>query len=216
MKLFNIDTDYKYSIGNGDSQAVCLFDSEIRKSFSKGDRYPEIADPLPFMLRKKARLTDCLSQGGIASAGFLVDQKIKTLLESYYLMQHKYYPAEIREEDATPIRSDYFWLQLEENFMSEIDYNRSVFYEMDMASRVGEIQLESFDDYKQQRSGKGWKWDAKAKQIYLKQNSRLKEVDVFRLFPLDHTLCVSERFKEAIEASKVSGFSFEEYDKIRF
>lgn len=210
MKLFSLNIDTNYLIGNGDEQTFCLDESRIRNSFTKG--YPDINAPLRFELNKKSNLTNCLSQSGIISKGFLIDSKTKLLLDSFSLMNHRFYPAEILVKGD--LNTDYYWLQLQENLANEIDYKESTFIELDLATKIGEIKLESFLQYESFRKDNGWKWNVEIGRVKIKSNSKLFNTDLFNLLPFDRMVLISERLKNKIEKAGLTGFKIEEYDKV--
>jgi len=198
-------------IGNGDMQAFSPMDNDIIKSLTKG--FPTINSSLIFELHKKAKLTNCLSQGAIASGGFLVDKKIIDLFENFKLIKHKYYSVEILGKKGEII-NDYKWLQIEENLVEEINYEKSVFYETDGVSIIGERKIDSFNWYKEKKDEKGWKFGMRAKSIVMQEGSKLSKIDLFRLLPFVHEIIISEKLKNAIERSGITGFDIEEYNKI--
>lgn len=212
MALYILSYSSQFMIGNGNTQVFCPMESDIVKSLSYG--FPNIDIPLIFELHKKAKLTNCLSQGAIASGGFLVDEKVRDLLADFTLIAHKYYPTEIIGKKGEII-GNYKWLQIEEVLTEEIDYDKSVFYETNGISIIGERKIDSFQWYEEQKVEKGWRFGMNAKSVVLKRDSRLSKVDLFRLFPFDHEIIISERLKNAIEKSGITGFEIEEYSKIR-
>lgn len=213
MKLYSLDYSANYMVGNSDFQAFGMFTGEVKKSFL-GGKYPKINKPLKFELHKRAKLTNCLSQGAISSGGLLIDEKVKSVFDSFHIMKHQYYPAEIIGKKGEII--NYYWLQLEENLTSEIDFDASIFYELILATKGDKVKISSLTDYEEKKVENGWEWRAKAEQIMLQKDTKLKGYDLFRLFPFDNTLCISKRLKEAIEQHKLTGFEIEEYNKIKF
>lgn len=215
MKLYSLKNDVGYLIGDGDQQVRCLLNRDDSRSFIQND-FPEFDRVLRFELHNKAELTNCVSQGGLASSGVLIDGKVKGIFDEHNLITHKYYPVEIIEENGTLITNDYYWIQLRQDLTGDIDYNNSIFSEINIASRIGEIKLESFNDYKSQREEKGWKWDAEAKELHLRMDSDVNKLDLFQLFPFDLTICISERLRNSLIDNNVSGFEINPYEKVLF
>ncbi|GAA0876011.1 hypothetical protein GCM10009118_24210 [Wandonia haliotis] len=211
MNLYTLGYSAKYMIGNGDSQVFCPMAKDEIKSFTNG--YPDIKTPLIFELHKKAKLTNCLSQGAIASGGLLIDDKTKDLLADFILIKHKFYPTEIIGKKNEIIKN-YYWLQIEEDLTGEIDYEKSIFYETNGVSNIGEIKIDSYQWYQKQKAEKGWKFGLNAKLIVLKSDSKLINYDLFRLFPFEYKLIMSERLKSAIVENKLTGFDTEKYNKV--
>ena len=211
MKIYSLTTDPEYLLGDGDSQAICLIEDGLRKSFTGS--YPEVTKPLRYEFHKRAKVTDVLNQGGITSNGFLINQKVKELFSSFNLMHHKYYPAEVSGKG--PIE-EYYWLKIMEDLSGEIDFEKTVFREVHVATVVGEIKLRSLAHYQELRAEKGWRFTVNSKEIVLKSDSRLKQMDMFFFAPLDYATCISERLKNAIEEHGITGFQIEEYNDIKF
>jgi hypothetical protein len=200
-------------IGNGDTQVHCLFNLDIQMAFTK-TKFPIINDVLKFDLNKKAKITNCLSQRGIASGGLLIDEKIKNILTtSYKLIEHKFYDAEIV---GKKVDAKYFWFQCDEDLTNEIDYSNSSFYETMYSCEEGEIKLESFEHYKTLKEEKGIFWGVVVNKIILKPNSKLREYDLFRIFPFENVICISEKLKMKFENEKITGVEIKNYDNIHF
>lgn len=213
MKLYSLHFDAEYLLGNGEPQVIALSDDILLKSFTKG--FPEVTEPIRYKLHKRAVVTNCLSQRSIISAGFLIDGKVKALFDTFRLIEHQYYPVEITGKNSQPIE-DYHWLKVEEDLTEEIDYKTSIFYETNGISKVGEIKIDSYNFYTQQKAEKGWRFDMEAKEIKLRSNSKLIDYDLFRLFPFESKVLISEPLKNAIEQINLTGFIIEEYNKIKF
>lgn len=214
MKLYSLKEDVDCLISNGDPQTRCLLSRDDCRLFIQ-DEFPE-QKKIRFELNNRAKLTNCVSQDGIASSGFVIDKKVKGIFDSHNLIKHKYYSVEVIGEDNRLISNDYFWVQFRQNLTNNIDYDTSTFYEVKIASRVGEVKLTSFEDYEKQRLEKGWKWDIEAKKIILKENLEITKLDLIQLFPFDRTICISERLRSSLLDSNISGFEINFYERVQF
>lgn len=212
--LYKLSYSTKNLIGNGDQQTLCLSKREIIKSFSYG--FPDDEIVLNFELHQKAKLTNCLSNGSISSGlGLLIDLKTRELFANFQLCTHKFYKTEIKGKKDNEIKN-YFWLHLSENFTNDIDYTQSVFYETNGISRINELKIDSFSFYEKEKNDKGWRFDLEPKIIIFKNESKIKNLDMFRIPPFESGILISERLKEMIIEKKLTGFEIKEYNNIFF
>lgn len=211
MRLFILNYRVRNMVGD-DFQLHCQTGSLITKSFNEIP-FPLLDMPLRYKLNKGAKLTNCLSQGAIISPGLIVDDKIKSILDSYKLMAHKYYKIELMDELST-FNLSYYWIQLNESLFNEIDYVKSKFVEYHLAEKIGDVKINSYSDYLELRKTKGWRCSIDAKEIRLKFNSPLVDWDLFVLRPFSNEIFISKRLKDAFELNGITGIDIIDNDKV--
>lgn len=209
MKYFSIETSTQFYIGD-DTQLFGLHNNEINKLFI-GKSFPELEKgTLKFELNRKAQLTNFLSQSNIASSGFIVDDIVKSLFEKFNIMRHKYYPVSIfKENNDSQIDVNYYWMQLNEDLTTEIDFKNSIFSETMFSCEEGNIQLNSFEHFKKLKESKGIFWGVEAAKIQLIEGSKLYKHDMVCFHPFSNKILVSKRLEQAIRDAKISGIDLE-------
>ncbi|MGB4771931.1 MAG: hypothetical protein WBP58_10750 [Chitinophagaceae bacterium] len=78
-----------------------------------------------FIIDKSAILTDFVSTALIASAGFLVNNRVRKLLDSYSIKNHVYYDATIKFKNS--LLNNYSWLHFTSSDDDLIDFEKSSF-----------------------------------------------------------------------------------------
>ena len=61
-----------------------------------------------FNLDKKAKLTDFISTALINAEGFIVNDRVKNVLDNFNLAPHRFYPAKLLHNNK--FYTNYFWL----------------------------------------------------------------------------------------------------------
>lgn len=212
MQVFSLSNDINYMVRGG-LQTICTCDNQTVKSLIKED-FPIINEPLSFLLEDGAVLTDCLSPGDISATGFLINNNFRELFDSFTLMNHKYYDAQVTDDKGNI--HTYYWIQLNQNLTDCIDFSKSRFVERNISKQVGIIALNSFDEYKHKKEEYGWKWNVKSERINVFPNTIISSLDMFQLFPFAHKVYVSERLKNAIISSGLTGLMVEENKLLEF
>ncbi len=177
-------------------------------------RFPDFKPKLSFELGKTAKLTDVLSNAATPGNGFLINQKVRDILTQFYLMEHKFYEATIVVL-KTGETLNYFWLHLSQPSLTyQLDYGKSKFSETKYAFRENEIEINSFEHYKELKAK-----DTQAKfgvvldEIYVTKEFD-KRLDVFTFLPFSEHLNISSRLKLALEKNGVTGFEYEEAPEV--
>jgi hypothetical protein len=78
-----------------------------------------------FNIDKRAILTDFLSTALISSAGFLINDRARNLLDNFTLTKHAYYQATIKYKNK--MLNNYYWLHFTSCDDDLIDFDRSTF-----------------------------------------------------------------------------------------
>lgn len=159
-----------------------------------------------FVLHKKAKPTDLLSNSITNSTGFLVSNKFKDLLSEHKLPAHKFFPAIIHHYDQN--FKNYFWLQLIADNTDFVDYKRSVFFIFKNYSQdLGNISIESKGDYEVKRKElkkKDSTLSIWAKQIVM-DDSFDCELDIFHISRFNSDFFISKKLSQSITENGLTG-----------
>jgi hypothetical protein len=152
------------------------------------------------LLDKEAKLTDLLSAVMLCLRGFLVNSKLKDILQSFNLPTHKFYNAFVKDSKGN-VR-DYFWLQMLMDYeMICIDFSKS---EFEIEGSADIIAINSYQDLVSKREL------LKPKRIKLHNASlngtfRNQPLDVFKIPSLSMSWIISERLKDELVKKKITG-----------
>ncbi|NBP67648.1 MAG: hypothetical protein EBU52_02790 [Cytophagia bacterium] len=152
------------------------------------------------LLDKDAKLTDLLSTAMLRLRGFLINTKLKHILQSFSLPTHKFYSAYVKD-DAGKVH-DYFWLQMLMDYeMACIDFSKSEFV-IEGSNDI--ILLNSYQDFVSQRE------TLKPRRIKLRNTSfnetfKSQSLDIFKIPILSMSWIISERLMDELIKRKISG-----------
>jgi hypothetical protein len=193
-------------VGKDYPQVNCLTmnQAHLLQSWLFLDPEPE----LKLELKKKAILTDVLSDATINASGFLINEKLKNILESFKLIRHKFYLASVK---AKAENFDFYWLHLSEpEITKSLDYQNSTFFRTEYTFREEPIELHSLEDYNKIKSqDNDASFGVELDKIVV-SNSFDKELDMFTFLPFDSNIYISEKLKHALLKNNITGFRIEE------
>ena len=203
MKLFRIEARERDRSGN--TQLICsLQSSKLLDNAS----FPESDDlNLNFQLEEKAKRTNFLSNSSIAALGFVIDDKVETLLGSMNLSEHRIYATPVIEKGET--LSNYRWLHFKEDenaILSTVDWNNSTFVKTNLFLKEGNVKIGSAEEY-QRLSAEDHMITYEPECLSFKDKQILNK-DMFTLGSLFYGVIVSERLKESLEKEKITGIRF--------
>jgi hypothetical protein len=161
-----------------------------------------------FVLHSSAKLTDVLSASPISGMGLILSAKSKNILDRYNLIENRYYPASILFQNQL-IKNEYYWFHL----VSTLD--RNIFFSQSYFKRSGgdSLVLNDYNHYLRERERLGKFVIIKASKMKMKMNDVAK-YDLFMIPKLDSIIYVSERLKNELINSGVTGLEFFEMDNI--
>lgn len=173
--------------------------------------FPKINTPFEITLHKNSKLTDVLNNLQVNSSGFMISKKLKNILDSFTLMNHKYYPVRIKG-----INESYYWLHLcDMQLTYNLDYSNTIFFQTKYNSIQNEIKLSSFNEYVLLKNELGTSFGVKLIETTL-SNDFLKGLDLFRFIPFTGSeIFISEELKTALEENQIVGFNFQRAEKIK-
>lgn len=177
------------------------------------DAFPNFIPNLNyFILHKNAKLTDVLSTAMI-SYGFVLNDKVKKILEQFKLPPHKFYPA-IVEHKGT-FYENYHWFFYICDVLDFIDYNKTKFFITDLVNNKLEdckniTSSNSLKNVKDVLTGQGY---INADIIYLKKDITFA-YDLLEITFGNYRTYISEKLNDAFKKDGIIGFNIAPANKI--
>lgn len=162
---------------------------------------------LKFRLKNKAKLTDVLSSTAGPFTDFLINQKVKEIIDSSHIMQHQFFKAVIETDKQ---EYDYYWLHLSQpDLISALDYEKSEFYQTEWEFlNKGAIKIKSYEHYQKLKArDKEGSFGVSLKNIVMTEKFD-RSLDLFFLLPFDFNIYISESLKVKLEKSGIKGIFF--------
>ena len=164
---------------------------------------------LSFDLVKGAKLTDVLKTLAISASGFIISERLRTLLESYKLERHEFIPVEIIDGKQT---HNYHFLHFYGLDMVHcLDYQQSIFRITKWGFQdLGQKRFDSYESHQEymKEYDKDYSLMTPLEHVVLKEESN--DFDFFSFPQFYHRMYVSEQLKQCLEDNHITGFSFEE------
>jgi hypothetical protein len=162
---------------------------------------------LLFQIDTKANLTDILSQAAINTYGLLINEKVKNILSSLKLMEHRYYKTLVRDNKGMP--QTYYWLHIYDfSILEKIDYEKSKFYLCDSGFWERDIDLLSYDDYVEKKKSLSITYTFHAERIEFKEGYK-ESFDLFVIPIFTNQIIITEKLKEIFLKEKITGILIE-------
>ena len=168
--------------------------------------YDTFTDNIPdfkvLKLHRQAKITDVLNAGQFLSRsdGFIVNAKVKNVLEGYKSENFKFYDAMITDWQGKTYPYYVFGVNLSPEI---IDYKQSEFMITNYLrnKNIEPIAINSFKELQKKEESIA---NIKLNKVILK-----RDWDVLKL-PLHNALLISERLRQAFIAEKITGTTFNE------
>lgn len=146
-----------------------------------------------------SKLTDFISSAIITAHGFIVNERVKQIFESFSIINHRFYNIKIKYRNI--INTDYYWFHMYwENALSFIDYEKSVFEIKRFSDSFGEIEIESESDLIFKKGQLRPKMIT-PKKLVLRNPGK----DIF-YSPTGIEVIISEVVLDKLEKEKITGF----------
>lgn len=174
--------------------------------------FPNEKTEFIFELDDTAKTTDFISQAIIPARGFLINEKVKVLLNEINLPEHKYFPAIVISKG---VRLNYFWLHLIDSNYEDIDYGKSNFYEgFAPGWKEQNCKLNSakalFDLQKLEIIPTIW-----ADTLHMNESSLNIKIDLFIFSLLHQNIFISDRAVEILNSQNVNGYKIIEQNILK-
>ena len=171
--------------------------------------FPNKSLKFTFELNDKAIKTDFLKTSAVSANGFFISEKVKTLLEKFKLMNHKYYPAVLKTKTNT---NQYYWLHLcDLKIVNHIDYEKSAFHKTKFNAKKEGIQINSFKHYEELKKQNGFSFGARVEKIALLNS--FPNFDIFTFLPFDNQVYISTNLKDSLIEKNITGFNVKKNSK---
>lgn len=181
--------------------------NNVKEAFKfRHNCYPEDEPVLSATLEKGAKLTDVLSQASIAGHGLLINEKVKSILADFKIMNHRFYNCPVKDHNGQI--HQYFWMALvQPDIINWIDFEKSSFYTTKVGFRKDDILLTSHKDYIQKKENlPSINWWIEAESIKI---NTVIEYELF-IFPyLLRGILLSEKLRHVFIESNIKGVKTE-------
>jgi hypothetical protein len=174
------------------------------------ESFPDYVPDLDgFMLAGYAKLTDFVSSS-FSSNILIISPNARSLMSQFHLCSHRFYPLGLYKRG---IKHDYFLFLYLSDYSDFVDYNQTTFMEyytkIQMEPRP--IRIISKNDFISKRellnNKDGFSHTIRADKIVMAESFN-KDLDFFSISWVDGKTYVSERLKNAIEDSGLTGWEF--------
>ena len=161
-----------------------------------------------FIVHTKAKLSDLLSVA-VINGGFLISEKLKTVVEQFNLPTHKFYPARVQHKKQF---YNYYWMHVICNLTEYVDYQKSTFFVYhNFSKNLGYVDVVSKEEFIQKRlklksDNPGKTVTIWAEKITLNTLPN-KAFDLFEIGTFDANCYISEALQQAITNEKITGCS---------
>lgn len=162
--------------------------------------FPKFIPDIRFKLAKRAKLTAMLSQAAISANGFLINGKLKSTLERFNIVPHRFYKATI--EDLKGGSHDYFWMHLVWEDQSIIDWSSTRWFYMHREEKVI-LDIKSVTDYQNKRKELGMFTPIQMDNVHFKPSS-LNMI----LHPIHAHILVDDALKNELLEGTYTGIQF--------
>ena len=179
--------------------------------YKLGRCYKTLPDFVPdldgFVLHSKAKPTDFLSTS-LTSRGYIINEKVKNILQNFKLPLHAFYPIELRYKKQ--LVDKYYWLHVICDLTGIVDYSASTFFiYKDYSYDLGVIKVSSKEELLQKRSvieekNKGHNVTIWAKSLRLIEKV---EYDFFKIGIYDSNKYISQKLYDTFNQEKTTGIT---------
>jgi len=173
------------------------------------DEFPSFIPDIRFKLANGAKLCDLMSQATISANGLIVSDKLKLILESLNTIPFKVYPFKL---EAEGIFYNYNWIHYVWNSnIDYVDFPNTEFNITEFGEIIEPVSIRSYSDLLEKQTKLGF-----IKMIYGNCISLKRlEFDLFTV-PINGGLIISEKVKNLIEQSSLTGINIRINDRIKF
>jgi hypothetical protein len=138
--------------GLPDGYTVRFFDSPNSMTKLNNKEFPKENPELIWQMEPTSILTDVVRPGNITAKGLLCNNKVREILESHNLCEHRFYPATLIHEGK---ELKYQWFHPIEQDLDIIDFEKSEFALTDFAFYIKKIlKIKNVEDFIQEKSKK--------------------------------------------------------------
>lgn len=197
----------------------------IYRLYDNPGKFPLIDPKIDYVeLKKGSKLSDVLSSSMFVRFGFIVSEKIKSIITGYELPEHKLYRVPVRYEGA--IFVDYFWLHMLFEFNGKsfqdiqnenIIYPKSVFNVEKDFVKISQINIQSQADIKSQNEKLGSGMYISASSLVLNRKLIDEMPEIFKLPIINRVKwIIKQPLRDSLENNQCTGIRVTEIQNILF
>ena len=176
-------------------------------------QFPEFVPYLEYELHREAKPVNILPPypGRFA---FIVDEKVKEILERHHLPPHEFYPTKVYFKEKV---LQYFWFHcVPDDFWELLDSKNSYGDVMEIklakATKVGQVPILSREQIiEEKKKYKGLKTLVLGR---LKMSSEFGKYDFYRTGAFNHSI-ISGRLKQVFEKENITGIELNLFNKLK-
>jgi hypothetical protein len=116
--------------------------------FQRENQYKKSSKNIEFpvlLLNRSSKFTDVLSQAILATPGFLISERLKSIILSYRTIDIEFIPVIVRKINSVEQRT-YYWMHLASHVLDCVDFSNSEFFVLDnMKTKINGIR--DLNDY---------------------------------------------------------------------
>jgi hypothetical protein len=153
------------------------------------------------ILHAKSKLSDFISAAHISN-GFIISKKVKEILQSCNLPEHRFYPTTILFQGE---KHTYWWFKYIGDIEDKIDYSKTQFLIIDSFSNKEELPILSQEELiNKWKMNIGKMKDFRSVKIYFKKDFK-NQLDLFELGRFDGRTCISKKLADKFTSNTVTG-----------
>lgn len=196
-------------------------DQSIYRLFDSFHEFPKKEPKIDFALLKKgSNMTDILSASMLVMLGFLINSKLRLILENFRLPEHNFYwiPVKFRNETH-----NYYWLHMlykyKGFYFEDVQSNNIVFEKSEFViekhlSKISDISINSKQDFITKNANLPISKSIKANSLVLNETFLKLVPDIFNIPLLGTNWIVREDLRDRIIQEKITGVELTEINNI--
>ena len=171
------------------------------------EEFPEHIPKYIIILNKKAYPTDFIERVSVPY-GLVVNNKIKSLITSYSLPNHKFYDTEVIYKKS---KLNYYWFHFYDDIFQYIDMKKSKFI-LKWRDVIQEFCFTSKEFYlsKEQETFGDFEKNLIIKEVYL-----LNSFPKYDIFHFEERNIISEKLLNAFQENNITGYEVSEYNILK-
>jgi len=176
------------------------------------DKFPDFVPNYKLELHPRAKPTNFLPKSP-ASFGWIVDSKLKSILENHKLPKHHFYPIKVYHKNTV---LDYYWLHyIVDDFYEFIDTNNSYGEVFEFKTPIEIVVKETFPIF-------SWDQIIKEEKKHEFNSTRIGKIVMKKDFPkydlyetrsINYFTIISEPLKQVFEKESITGMEIKPFDK---
>lgn len=174
------------------------------------NKTPDFSPIYKIKIRDKAIATNLLnSLSGFY--GLSVDENLKNLLNRFNLPEHHFYPIEV---SYLKKGLNYYWFHFVDSLFEYVDFNNTTFdfFKKSPYKIIQQFKLLSLDELHKKESELTFEYGIRLNKLVLKPD--FPQFDIISLWGITPLFLVSDKLKNELEKSDLTGFIFNEYQPL--